>query len=377
MSLISLLVMILLILDVLFWRKTYDYLRNRNYYDDLYLFTGNLSELIKINLPLDECIEQIYMDSFRPLSYRFSRLRKALKGVMLSVREGAALSEAMEKERRAFPEYYINLIRMGEKEENLPAALDTLRGYLKVKKDFTFSFTRLFAYIIILVTITLSATSFLVTYILPTFVDLFEGMDLTLPGPTKFLIAITKALRNPFVFFPLLLILIGIIRLTLPFKHFTSWLALKLPVLKYFVKNQEYLVFCRVMSVLLNGWMTPDRALSVASDGASNKIYSDALKGCGEKFDSTITETLKKTGLFDKAFLFMVSLGEKTETPAGVFREMADYYEFDYVLKFKQAFSVLEVIIITLMGIITGFVVISVFLPLYQLIESMGTNILH
>jgi len=100
----TLLLMILLILDIIYWRKTYDYLRNRNYYDDLYLFTGNLSELIKINLPLDQSIEQIYLDSFSPLSYRFSRLRRAIKGVMLSVREGASLSEAMEKERRAFPE---------------------------------------------------------------------------------------------------------------------------------------------------------------------------------------------------------------------------------------------------------------------------------
>jgi len=373
----TLLVIILFILDIIYWRKIYDYLRNRNYYDDLYLFTSNLLEMIKINLPLDQSIEQIYLDSFSPLSYRFSRLRRALKGVMLSVRKGSSLSEAMEKERRAFPEYYINLIRIGEKEENLLPALDTLKGYLKVKKDYTVTFTRSFSYLITLIAITASVAFFLVTYIMPTFIDLFEGMDLSLPLPTKFLIGIVKACRNPFIFIPLILIIIGIIRLTLPFKKFAAWLSLKLPVIKYFVRNQEYMIFCRVMSGLLNGWLPPDRALSLASEVSSNRIYSDVLKGSAEKFDSGITETLRKTGLFDKTFLFMTSLGEKTENPAEIFREMSNYYEFDYIVRLKQSFTFLEVITIASVGVAAGFIAISCFLPIYQLIGNIAGNVLY
>ncbi|HPZ08517.1 MAG TPA: type II secretion system F family protein [Candidatus Eremiobacteraeota bacterium] len=364
-----------------FWYDPWGFIIMGGFYKDLYLFTSKLMEMVKLNIPVSMAMEQILKEGIGPAIFlRYSPLKRPLKRVMRYVQSGMSLAGAMKKESIFFPAFYINLIDIGEKEENLLGSLEVLDSYLKAKKDYISYYIQTAGQIIITTVMTLAITPFLVTYILPTFVELFEGMDLILPLPTKILVSIIKVLRNPILVGPIYLLILTIIILLIfmrsgRLRDKFDWVLLKIPFIGGIIKNSEYITFCHVMRGLLKSWMSIDRALLLASGASTNFLYNVTLAGASRRIEGNLTETLRKTRLFDETFLFMVSLGEKTENLSEVFKEMAKYYETNYTMKIKSSFQLLEVILTFLIGTAVGGIIISIFMPMSLIITEIGNSI--
>lgn len=174
-------ILVLFVLAIIFWRKVYDLFRGRGHYDDLYLFNSKLAELVKLQLPLDQALQQIRWESFRPLSYRFSIINKAIERLTTKIQRGSSLGDALDSERKAFPNYYVDMVRIGESEGNLYNYLVTLNSYLKINKDYRLSSFQMSGYSLILILIIAVVVGFISQYVAPTFLGLLGGMDVSPP----------------------------------------------------------------------------------------------------------------------------------------------------------------------------------------------------
>jgi len=375
---IGLIVIIAAILSLIFWRQIYDIIRGKRIFDDLYLFNSKLAELVKLELPLDQAVEQILIEIFNPLSYRFSKLNKALRRVHGRILTGKSLGEALDMERKVFPAYYVDMVRIGEAEGDLHGALKILNSYLSVNKEYSLSKGRLSGYFVLMTLVFLVVVTFISQYITPTFIALFEGIG------EEYLISSTRLTFNlmkivPVIFAILFFVLIGVyfIRKSRAVKDHIDRQIIFIPSYKDLIRIYEYMIFCRVMSNLLDNRIPLDRALILAARAASNFEYSEAIKAAANSVEPTLARAMDKSKLFDRTFLFMLSLGEKTEKLAEVFNDMADYYTNDYVMKLKHSIRITEVSITLLFGLFIGFFTFGAFMPLVKLIEVINNSITY
>jgi type IV pilus assembly protein PilC len=361
------------------WYDSWGLLLGRGLYTDLYLFNSKLLQMLRLNLPLSQAVSLILGEGFGPaVTFKFSPLQRPLRRVLQEIKRGNSFSASLKKERFFIPNFYVNMIETGEKQDNLIASVEVLDGYLKSQKEYVSHYAHTISYIMILIFVSLSVVLFNTTYIMPTFVELFEGMDVSLPFSTKILIGFTKLLRNPFTGLPIDLIIFFIFLLVLfhrcgIIRSRYDWIYMKIPFFSSLIKNHEYIIFCRVMSGLLKNLMPLDKAMTIVSGAMGLYLYS--LKLSSVRLEPSLRSTLSKTGIFDDTFLFMVSLGEKTENLPDVFNEMAEYYENNYSVKVKNLFKMLEVILTLLIGLFIGWAIIGIFSPIVYLIAELGNGI--
>ena len=374
----SYMVLIIFVICLIFWRKIYDLIRGKGSFDDIYLFNSKLAEMLKLDLPLDGAVEQIVNEAFSPVTYRFSSVNISLQKVLRGIREGKSLGEALENERRVFPRYYVDMIKIGEAEGDLVGALEVLNSYLKVSKEFKVSNNQLAGYFLLMAFVFMGVVAFLSHYILPTFIELFKGMNLQYYTPlTIFVSVITKVV-------PLLLAIgvfiytgIFVLRRTKEIRWYIDRIIARLPIARNIIKSYEYMIFCRVMSNLLENYVPVDRALILAAGAADNFIYSEAIKDAVNAVEPTLSASLARSGLFDGTFLFMVSLGEKTERLAETFGEMAEFYSDDYSETLYRTMRLTEVGMTSVIGILAGAFIIGVFSPITRLIVLINNNITY
>ncbi|MEQ8188701.1 MAG: type II secretion system F family protein [Candidatus Eremiobacterota bacterium] len=361
------------------WYDSWGILRGRGLYTDLYLFNNKLLQMLRLNLPLSHAVSLILGEGFGPsITLKFSPLQRPLRRVLRELQRGNSFSASLKKERFFIPYFYINMIETGERQDNLIASVEVLDGYLKSQKEYISYYAHTISYTLALVFIAFAVVLFNITYIMPTFVDLFEGMDVTLPVYTKMLIYVTKLWRNPVTALPVNLIIFGVILLILfhrcgLIRNRHDRIYTKIPFFSSLIRNHEYIIFCRVMSGLLKNFMPLDKAIKIVADAMGLYFYSYKLSSV--ILEPSLRNTLDKTGIFDDTFLFMVSLGEKTENLPDVFNEMAEYYEHDYAVKIKNLFKILEVLLTLLIGLFIGWAITGMFSPIVYLVVEMGNGI--
>jgi len=220
---------------------------------------------------------------------------------------------------------------------------------------------------------------FLVTFILPTFVSLFSGMSMKLPLPTKILITFTEGARNPVA---LGITAVVIIILTILFKRWTATQAgryqfdkfkLKLPVFGMLIRKVAISRFCRTLGALLQSGVPIMQALEIVGKASGNEVIAETVGKVRESVreGESIAVPLNLSGLFPPLVTQMVAVGEETGNLDGMLSKIADFYDVEVEYMLASLTSLLEPILILAMGFVVGFIVISVFLPLYQIIGNI------
>ena len=220
---------------------------------------------------------------------------------------------------------------------------------------------------------------FLVTYILPTFVNLFEGMALDLPLPTKILMSVTKAFQNIWVIAGLV---VGIFLISIFLTQFGKTqqgremfdtLKLNVPVFGILNKKVAISRFCRTLGTLLSSGVPIMQSLEIVGSASGNEVIAKTINKVRDSIreGENIAAPLGASGIFPPMVTQMVSVGEETGNLDAMLSKIADFYdtEVDYML--SSLTSMLEPIMIVGMGGIVGFIVVSVFMPLYQLVGQM------
>jgi type IV pilus assembly protein PilC len=220
---------------------------------------------------------------------------------------------------------------------------------------------------------------FLVIFIMPTFVELFSGMHMTLPVPTKILIAFTNGARNPYIFGPsIVLAIVGFIL----FNRYTSTqvgrrqfdaFKLKLPVFGMLIRKVAISRFCRTLGTLLQSGVPIMQALEIVGKASGNEVIAETVNKVRESVreGESIAVPLQLSGLFPPLVTQMVAVGEETGNLDGMLSKISDFYDTEVEYMLASLTSLLEPILILVMGFIVGFIVVSVFLPLSQIIGNI------
>lgn len=305
-------------------------------------------------------------------------LKQAIMDIKKEVEGGKALSAALAKHRNVFSDLYISMVKAGEIGGMLDEVLERLANFME--KDFQLKkkVQSAMTYPAIILFLAIGIVIFLVTYILPTFVNLFKEMEVQLPFITQILITVVEGLRRIEVVVTLLVLLIvGIIGLNFYYqtsagKRTIDLILLNIPIFGILNKKVAISRFSRTLGTLLSSGVSLLASLEIVSQVAGNAVISNAIDGVRSKLreGENLSGPLSETGIFPPMVTQMIAVGEETGNLDTMLNKIADFYDTEVEYTLSSLTSLLEPIMIVGMGGIVGFIVLAVFLPLYQLITA-------
>jgi type IV pilus assembly protein PilC len=339
----------------------------------LVVFSRQFATMINAGLAMVRCLDVLGVQT------EDSQLKPIIVAVRREVEGGSTLASALGKFPKVFSPLFVNMVRAGELGGILDDVLNRLAGFLE--KDFNLKkkVKSAMTYPVVILVMAVLIVVFLVTFILPTFVQMFQSMNMTLPLPTKILIGFTIAVRNPFILIPSLIVLFiaGIL-----FNRYVSTqvgrrqfdaFKLKLPVFGMLIRKVAISRFCRTLGTLLQSGVPIMQALEIVGKASGNEVVAETVAKVRDSVreGESIAVPLQLSGMFPPLVTQMVAVGEETGNLDGMLSKIADFYdtEVDYML--ASLTSLLEPLMILGMGFVVGFIVISVFLPLYQIIGNI------
>ncbi len=339
----------------------------------LVVFARQFATMINAGLAMVRCLDVLGIQT------EDAQLKPVIVQVRREVEGGSTLANALAKFPKVFTPLFVNMVRAGELGGILDEVLNRLAGFLE--KDFNLKkkVKSAMTYPMVILVMAIAIVIFLVTFILPTFVSLFVGMNMKLPLPTQILIKFTEGARNPIVLGITAVVLVGGFFL---FKRWTSTQAgryqfdkfkLKLPVFGMLIRKVAISRFCRTLGALLQSGVPIMQALEIVGKASGNEVIAETVGKVRESVreGESIAVPLNLSGLFPPLVTQMVAVGEETGNLDGMLAKIADFYDVEVEYMLASLTSLLEPILILAMGFVVGFIVISVFLPLYQIIGNI------
>lgn len=336
------------------------------------IFNQQFVTLIRAGLPILKALDLLTDRLTDP------KLSKYISGVREEIRNGALLSDAFAKQG-VFPPIYVTSVLAGERSGSLGEVLERFITYQKLSLSVRKKLLVSLLYPAVLVFLVVCLIVFLVTYVVPNFAVLYATMDAQLPAPTRLLIAIGTTARN--------YVLIGFAALIGAIFGFRYWartpaggervdrFLLKIPIAGEVWLKYQVAQFSRVLGTLLIGGIPLLQALDTAADSLGTqvlkKVLADAVKLVRE--GQALSQSLRKTKVFPSLALDMIEVGESTGALPQMLTSVAEFYEEDVSNSVTAALSLIEPVIMIIMGIFVAFVLISLYLPIFSLADSVHT----
>jgi type IV pilus assembly protein PilC len=335
------------------------------------VFNQQFLTLIRAGLPILKSLDLLADRLTDP------KLGKHIQGVRDEVRNGALLSEAFDRQR-VFPKIYVTSVLAGERSGALGEVIERYVAFqrlaLSVRKKLLLSLL----YPAVLVFLVICLIVFLVTYVVPNFAKLYESMQASLPKPTLILIAIGTTARS--------YIVVGFVLLLAGAAAFRWWsrttagrervdrMKLRMPVFGPTWIKYQVAQFSRVLSTLLIGGIPLLQALQTAAESLGNVLLEKTLADASErvKEGQPLSAALRETGVFPGLALDMIEVGESTGALPAMLNSVAEFYEEDVNTTVTATLSLIEPAIMIFMGVFVAFVLISLYLPIFSLADTMN-----
>jgi type IV pilus assembly protein PilC len=334
------------------------------------IFNQQFVTLIRAGLPILKSLDLLAERLTDP------KLSKHVKGVRDEVRNGAMLSDAFARQG-VFPGIYVTSVLAGERSGSLPEVLERFITYqrlaLSVRKKLLVSLM----YPSVLVFLALGLITFLVTYVVPNFAVLYTTMGAQLPAPTQILIAIGTTARN-YVLAGMGALVVGIIAFrfwakTASGREAVDRVLLKTPFVGEIWLKYQVAQFSRVLGTLLIGGIPLMQALDTAAESLGTRVLKRVLEQASKlvREGQALSQSLRSTKLFPSLSLDMIEVGESTGALPAMLTSVAEFYEDDVSTRVTASLTLIEPAIMICMGIFIGFVLISLYLPIFSLADSM------
>ncbi len=335
-------------------------------------FTRQFATMIGAGLPMVQCLEILAQQSDS------AEMRKVISQVKESVQAGTTLAEALSRHKKTFDDLYVNMVDAGE----IGGALDTILIRLAVYREKADALVRkvrgALIYPAVILVVAIGVTTLMLTYIVPIFAKMFSGVGAELPGPTKFVLGLSQFLRANFlaglIFFVLAAVGFRFYVRTDQGHLTTDKLLLKLPLIGDLLRKSAISRFTRTLGTLISSGVSILEALDITAKTAGNKVIQNAIKKSVVSIaeGETITQPLKETGVFPPMVTQMISVGEKTGGLDDMLNKIADFYEEEVDAAVSALTSIIEPVVIIFMGVIVGGILISMYLPMFDIIGKIG-----
>jgi general secretion pathway protein F len=325
------------------------------------LLTRELATLVKADLPVDEALRIAHVQPLMP-----ARVRQTIARVLGRVLEGASLSEAFQAEGRAFPAYYVHVVRAGEAAGTLGPTLDELAGFLERSAEFRARVGLALLYPAMLVVAAAAAVAVIMTVLIPTIAPLFTDAGVEPPLIIGFLLGLQGALASHWLLAlsAMTATALGllVVSRSAGWRLWRDRQLLRLPLVAGLVENGQTAIMTRTLATLLRNGVPMLQALQIAGDVLSNRAMAAALRECaGEvKEGATLSGAMGRAGLFPELALRLAAVGEQTGQLDAMLDRVGGIYELALQRQLGRLTNLLTPVLTLAMGVLVGGLLLSV-----------------
>ena len=334
-------------------------------------FTRQLSTLQDAGLPILRSL-RILEGQSKP-----GPLKNSLMGVIEDVESGNTLSEAMAKQPKAFDNLYVNMVKAGEAGGALEIILQRLADFKEKAQSLKRKVRGAMVYPIVVVVVAGAIVGGIMYWIIPKFEAIFKDFGVPLPAPTIALIAISNWVVNYWYLIPAIpfgiWLMFKIIRKNKTGAYILDRITLKLPVIGGIASKSAVARMARTLGTLIASGVPILEALSIARDTAGNEVFRRAFDHIHASIreGESMAVPLKETRIVDDLVVNMVDVGEETGALDNMLYKVADVYDEEVAVMVDALVSILEPIMVVVLGLIVGFIVFALFMPLIALLQSL------
>jgi type IV pilus assembly protein PilC len=334
------------------------------------IFNQQFVTLIRAGLPILKALDLLAERLTDP------KLSQYIKGVREEVRNGALLSDAFGRQG-VFPPIYVTTVLAGERSGSLGEVIERYIAYQKMSLSVRKKLLVSLLYPAVLVSLSSILIVFLVTYVVPNFAELYSSMNAQLPAPTQILIAIGTTARS-YVLLGFFLLVVGVFVFrwwarTDNGSELIDRFLLKIPVAGETWLKYQVAQFSRVLGTLLIGGIPLLQALDTSADSLGTQVLKRVLQQAVKlvREGQSLSSALRQTKIFPPLSIDMIEVGESTGALPAMLGSVAEFYEDDVATRTTAALSLIEPLIMICMGIFVAFVLISLYLPIFSLADSI------
>lgn len=339
---------------------------------DLVIFVRQFSTMIDAGLPLVQALEILREQQENPT------FRKIVKKVKVDIEEGATLSDAIRKHPKAFDDLFVNLVAAGEAGGILDIILNRLATYIEKVANLKKKVKGAMTYPIIVVAIALVVVAVILIYVIPVFAGLFKDAGAKLPSLTLFVMSVSDFTKAYFHWMILgvviVLFLIKRVRKTEKGRDILDRLFLKLPVFGLLIRKVAVARFTRTLGTMLASGVPILDGLDIVASTSGNTVIERAVRKARAAIAEgrTVAEPLEETAVFPPMVTQMIAIGEATGALDQMLGKIADFYDEEVDIAVESLTSMLEPLMIVFLGVTIGFLLIAMYLPIFQIADVVG-----
>ncbi|HXX73550.1 MAG TPA: type II secretion system F family protein [Nitrospiraceae bacterium] len=342
---------------------------------DLVVFTRQFGTMINAGLPLVQCLEILSTQSENKL------LRETVGEVKTQVEAGSTFSDALRKFPKVFDDLYVNMVHAGEVGGLLDTILTRLAKHIEKAMKLKGQIKSAMVYPSAIIGVAVTVISVLMIWVIPIFAKMFNelsGGKVGLPGPTQLVIDVSNIFQSYWY------VMIGVIVATVfAIKKYRATpqgrmnidrLLLKIPVVGDLIRKASVAKLTRTLGTLISSGVPLLEGLLICAKTSGNKVIEEVLINARVSISGgkTIAEPLAKSEVFPKMVTHMIAVGESTGALDAMLGKIADFYEDEVDQAVASLTSLLEPVMMVVLGVVIGFIVIAMYLPIFQMANAIG-----
>lgn len=341
-------------------------------YSEISFLLTQLSTYLKAGIPLIDAVQILEKQS------NDMERRRTFSNIVNELSKGEKFSAALEKESKVFPKFLINMIKASEATGDLPSTLDSLVDYYnsldRTRKQTVTAMT----YPIIISIFAIMVITFIMLYIVPSFVTLFENNNATLPALTRFIINTSKFLSNNFLIIIIVILVILLIynylfKKNKMFRKMMQTIYMRLPIIGKSIIYKETNIFTKTFSNLLSHNVFITESMDILRNLTNNEVYREIINDSLNSLASgdQISDSFRGKWAFPIVAYEMIVTGEKTGELALMMKYVSDYYEELYANFLKRINTFIEQTMIIVLAAVVGVIILSIIIPMFSLYSTI------
>ncbi|MFA6433360.1 MAG: type II secretion system F family protein [Elusimicrobiales bacterium] len=342
--------------------------------NDVVIFSRQLSTLVSAGVPIVQGLNILEAQAENPA------FKVVVTGLRTDIESGLSIADAMRKHPLAFTELYVSMVKAGEVGGILDTILERLSAYLESAEALRAKVKSAMMYPAVVGGVAFLITIFLILFVIPVFKNIFAGFGAELPFATRVMIAISDTLRHYILY---LLAAGGVAGWSIrkyikteKGQEKVDEISLRLPVIGILLKKVAIAKFTRTLGTLIKSGVPILQGLETVAKTSGNKIIERAIYKSRDsiKEGGRISDPLKKANIFPPMVIQMISVGEETGGLDTMLHKIADFYDQEVDTAVKGLTSMIEPLIMVVMGFVIGAIVIAMFMPMFSMGELAGKD---
>jgi len=336
-------------------------------HSEILLFTHQLTAMFGAGVPLSRCFESLNRD------LKNKKLQDIVSDINRDIESGDDLSEALAKHPHVFNKLYVNMVHAGEASGTLSLILSQLAFYLQNTMHIRGKLKAALTYPLVLISFALLITLGMLIFIIPQFSQMYSRLNTSLPLPTRIMMNISTSIQHGYLFYVIIFfglwLFLCILLQTNRGQFLWDKMKLRIPIFGTLIFKGIFIQFSRTLSILLKSGLPIIQSIKIVSESISNTYIEKKIEACSLKIQrgATISEAFSESKIFPELMIQMISSGEESGTLSSMLAKIADFYQEQIDTAVATLSSLIEPIMIVVIGLIVGSMAISIFLPIFKM----------